>query len=65
MEKIEETIKEIAREHNIPLIENPPVARALYKSSKVGKDIPGDMYSAVAEILTYIYRLSGKTFGIS
>ena len=64
LRQIAENIKAIARENNIPLVENPPVARALYKSTKVGQDIPSDLYSAVAEILTYIYKLSGKTFGI-
>ncbi|MEK6557830.1 MAG: EscU/YscU/HrcU family type III secretion system export apparatus switch protein, partial [Candidatus Margulisiibacteriota bacterium] len=63
--RIADQIKTLAREHDIPIIENPPVARALYKSSKVGHAIPADMYSAVAEILTYIFKLSGKTFGIS
>ncbi len=64
LRKVAEHIKEIARENDIPLVENPPVARALYKSAKVGKEIPSDLYSVVAEILTYIYKLSGKTFGI-
>jgi len=62
--RIAESIRKIAEENNVPIIENPPVARALYKSSTVGKVIPADMYSAIADILTQIYRLSGKTFGI-
>jgi flagellar biosynthesis protein FlhB len=64
MNKIAERIKELAKEHNIPLVENPPVARALYKACEVDKEIPADLYSTVAEILTYVYKLSGKTFGI-
>lgn len=64
MRLVAEHIKEIARENNIPVLENPPIAQALFKTGKVGSEIPSEMYSAVAEILTYIYRLSGKTFGI-
>ncbi len=64
MNKIAERIKEIAKEHNIPLVENPPVARALYKACEVNKEIPSDLYTTVAEILTYVYKLSGKRFGI-
>ncbi len=50
-------IREIAREHQVPLVENPPLAQALYKSVKVGQPIPLHLYRAVAEILAYIYRL--------
>jgi flagellar biosynthetic protein FlhB len=50
-------IREIALESRVPLIENPPLAQALYKSVKVGQQIPVHLYRAVAEILAYIYRL--------
>jgi flagellar biosynthetic protein FlhB len=43
----------------VPLIENPPLAQALYKSVEVGQHIPPHLYRAVAEILAYIYRLTG------
>ncbi len=49
-------IREIAKEHKIPIIENKPVARALYKQ-EVGDEIPEDMFVAVAEILAYVYGL--------
>lgn len=49
-------IREIARENNIPMVENVPVARALYKVD-IGRDIPEDMFKAVAEILAYVYNL--------
>ncbi len=62
---IAEQIKELGRTHNIPIVENPEVARALYASTHVDHDIPGDLFNAVAEILTYVYKLSGKRFGIS
>jgi flagellar biosynthetic protein FlhB len=51
-------IRERAREHGIPIVENPPLAQALYKSAEVGQEIPAHLYRAVAEILAYIYRLT-------
>jgi flagellar biosynthetic protein FlhB len=53
-------IREIAKQHNIPLVENPPLAQALYKSVDVGREIPPHLYRAVAEILAYIYRLARR-----
>jgi flagellar biosynthesis protein FlhB len=50
-------IKEIARQHNIPIIEKPELARTLYKTVEVGQTIPETLYVAVAEILATIYRL--------
>jgi flagellar biosynthetic protein FlhB len=50
-------IRQIANDHQIPIIENPPLAQALYKSAEVGQEIPGHLYKAVAEVLAYIYRL--------
>jgi len=50
-------IRERAMEHGIPIVENPPLAQALYKSVEVGQEIPAHLYRAVAEILAYIYRL--------
>lgn len=52
-----QTIKRIARENRIPVIENKPLARALHKLVKVGAYIPDDLYQAVAEVLAYVYRL--------
>ena len=57
--KLAERIKAIAREHNIPLVENKPVARALLATCVVSKAIPPALYAAVAEILAYVYRLRG------
>ncbi len=54
-------IRQRAMDHEIPIIENPPLAQALYKSVDVGQEIPVHLYKAVAEILAYIYRLmNGK-----
>lgn len=53
-------IREIAREHNIPLVENPPVARLLHKID-LGATIPEEMFRAVAEILAHVYSLKGRS----
>jgi flagellar biosynthesis protein FlhB len=53
-------IREIAIENGIPILERPPLARALYRMVEVGQEIPEQFYSAVAEILAYVYELSGK-----
>lgn len=50
-------IRQIAREHQVPIVENQPLAQALYKSADVGQEIPAHLYRAVAEVLAYIYRL--------
>src|ERR1017187_5985588 len=50
-------IRQRAIEHQVPIIENPPLARALYQSVEVGQEIPPHLYRAVAEILAYIYKL--------
>ena len=50
-------IREIAMSHQIPIVENQPLAQALYKHVEVGQEIPAHLYKAVAEILAYIYRL--------
>jgi flagellar biosynthesis protein FlhB len=50
-------IKEKAIAHEVPIVENPPLAQALYQGVEVGQEIPPHLYRAVAEILAYIYRL--------
>lgn len=50
-------IRTLAIHHQVPIIENPPLAQALYKSAEVGQEIPAHLYRAVAEILAYIYKL--------
>ena len=49
-------IKSLAADHKVPMIENKPVARMLFKYGKVGKTIPVEMYKAVAEILAFVYK---------
>jgi flagellar biosynthesis protein FlhB len=53
-------IRQIAIENGIPIIERPPLARALYKMCEVGQEIPEQFYNAVAEILAYVWELTGK-----
>lgn len=53
-------IIEVAEQHDVPVIENRPVARALYRDVKVGQPIPQEMYSVFAEILKYVYDITGK-----
>lgn len=53
-------IKEIAKEHDVPLMENKPLARALYAQVEVGGSIPADLFQAVAEVLAYVYKIRGK-----
>ena len=50
-------IRQKAIDHQVPLIENPPLAQALYKSVEVGQEIPAQFYRAVAEVLAYIFKL--------
>jgi len=57
---VAEKIKEIAKENNIPIIEQKPLAQALFKSVEPGDLIPAELYRAVAEILAYVYRLKGR-----
>ena len=53
-------IRELARWHEIPIIENPPLAQALFKMTEVGQAIPPQLYAAVAEILAFIYRAQNR-----
>lgn len=57
---VAEKIREIAREHRVPLVENPPVARLLHSRVEVGHAIPEELFKAVAEILAYVYSLKGR-----
>jgi len=50
-------IRQIATDHQVPIVENQPLAQALYKSADVGQEIPPHLYRAVAEVLAYIFRV--------
>jgi flagellar biosynthetic protein FlhB len=56
-------IRQIALANSIPIVQRPPLARALYRQVAVGQEIPPDFYHAVAEILAYVYQLNGKMAG--
>ena len=58
--EIARKIREIAREHDIPLVEEKPLARALFKTVEIDQFIPVELYRAVAEVLAYVYRLKGN-----
>ncbi|MFQ5538171.1 MAG: flagellar biosynthesis protein FlhB [Gemmatimonadota bacterium] len=61
--KVAERIKELAREHGVPTVENRPLARALFSTATVGLPIPVDLFVAVAEVLAFVYRLRGSQPG--
>jgi flagellar biosynthetic protein FlhB len=56
-------IRQIALANGVPIVERPPLARALYRQVAVGQEIPPDFYNAVAEILAYVYQLNGRMAG--
>lgn len=60
-DELAQKIKTKAREYNIPLVENVPLARALYAQVEIGEGIPNTLYKAVAEILAFVYRLKKST----
>jgi flagellar biosynthesis protein FlhB len=57
---IAQKIKEFARWNEIPIVENKPLAQALYKTVEVGQSIPGNLYVGVAEILAFVYRAQAR-----
>lgn len=63
--KVAERIIKIAQEHNIPIMENKPLAQSLYKSVQVGQLIPPQFFAAVAEVLAFIYNMKQKRPGYS
>ncbi|MDT8438379.1 MAG: flagellar biosynthesis protein FlhB [Wenzhouxiangellaceae bacterium] len=56
-------IREIAAEHKVPQLEAPPLARVLYRSVDIGHAIPPELYVAVAEVLTWVYRIRHRSAG--
>ncbi len=53
-------IRELAREHGVPVVPDPPLARALHASVEVGRQIPEELFAAVAQVLAYVYRVAGS-----
>lgn len=58
-----ERIRQLAQQHGVPVVQRPPLARALYYGVEVGQEVPPQFYRAVAEILAYVYQLSGRAVG--
>jgi flagellar biosynthetic protein FlhB len=63
--RIAKKIKELAEEHDIPIVENKELAQGLYSSVEIGQEIPPILYQAVAEVLAYIYKLKGNYAEVS
>ncbi|NSL55113.1 flagellar biosynthesis protein FlhB [Uliginosibacterium aquaticum] len=55
---VAQAIRELAQEHKVPLLEAPPLARALFRHSEVGDQVPAALYTAVAEVMAYVYQLN-------
>jgi flagellar biosynthesis protein FlhB len=61
---IAERIREMAKKHRIPIVENPPLARALLKQCPIGAPISPDLFEAVAEVLAFVYRMNKGKAGV-
>jgi flagellar biosynthesis protein FlhB len=59
--KLAEYMRGLAHEHGIPIVEDVPLARLLYRKVKVGREIPAQTYKAVAAILAFVYRVTGRS----
>ena len=59
-DEIAARIREVAREHKVPLVENKPLARTLYRTVEIGREIPADLFEAVAQVLAFVYRTYGR-----
>jgi flagellar biosynthetic protein FlhB len=53
-------IREIAEENHVPIVQNPTLARTIWKTVDIGQEIPSDLYAAVAEVLAYVYRINKR-----
>jgi flagellar biosynthesis protein FlhB len=62
MRKLAQKIKEIAKEHGVPIVENKPLAQALYYDVELGEEVPAPFYKAVAEVLAYVFNLKKRKF---
>lgn len=59
--KLAEVMRELARENGIPIVEDIPLARLLYKKVKIGREVPASTFKAVAAILAWVYRVTGRS----
>ena len=58
---IAKRIRELAREHDVPILENAPLARTLYAKVELDSPVPPDLYAAVAQVIAFVYRLRNRT----
>jgi flagellar biosynthetic protein FlhB len=59
-DEIARKIREVAEENDITIVENKPLAQALFKTVEIGQDVPTEHYKAVAEIISYVWRIKGR-----
>lgn len=59
-DRVAQRIKEVAREHDIVIVENKPLAQALFHGTEIGDTVPSDLFQAVAEVLAFVYKIKGK-----
>jgi len=57
---VAQEIRRVAQKHNVPVIENPPLARALHAGVPIGGEVPAQLYKAVAEVLAFVYKLKRR-----
>jgi len=60
IDAVAQRIRDVAKEHEIPVVENPTLARALYDSMEIEQTIPHEQYKAVAEVISYVFKLRGR-----
>ncbi len=53
-------IRKVAQENDVPVVPDPPLARALHSSTEIGQVIPEELYAAVAQVLAFVYRLAAR-----
>jgi flagellar biosynthetic protein FlhB len=57
---VAQRIREVAREHDIPVVEDPPLARALFATAEIDQPVPKDHYEAVAKVIGFVMRLARR-----
>lgn len=62
VDKVAQRIREVAKEADVPVIENPPLARGLYAAVEIDQEIPAEYYKAVAEVISYVYKLKRRRY---
>jgi flagellar biosynthetic protein FlhB len=62
VDKMAQRIREVAKEADVPIVENPPLARGLYAAVDLDQEIPAEYYKAVAELISYVYKLKRRRY---